>query len=204
MSHTLTHYECIFLTVHRYLTVFFKGYLLTSWVDNSLTPEFAVKCLVPMHKTLGQVSHNPIPDAKKQQTQCDLLKVSQRACWESDQDCWHQVSYGTTRLDHILLPLPFLSIIPLLPSWVLFTKTVFHWEIKGSSSEVYHLSWKGGDDSEITRCLPQGAGPEKWPPAQAECVASGTICSEEEEPVVGEGGSVQALFCVHFQGEWKR
>lgn len=67
-------------------------------------------------------------------------------------------------------------------SWVLFTdylsKTLFDWETEDNSSEVYHLSWRSVDDSEITRCQPQEAGPEEWPPAQAEYVSSGTVSSE--------------------------
>ena len=130
------------------------------------------------------MSHSPTPDPKQQQTQCDLVKVSQRGCWEPDQDCWHQVSYGTTRPDHILLPpYPFLSVIFICcQSWVLSTdylsKTLFDWETEDNSSEAYHLSWRSVDDSEITRCQPQEAGPEEWPPAQAEYVSSGTVCSE--------------------------
>lgn len=58
-----------------------------------------------MLMVLSQANHSYISGPKSiQKTECDLPKVSQRGCQECYQDCWHQVSHGTTSLAHSQLP----------------------------------------------------------------------------------------------------
>lgn len=84
-------------------------------------------------------------------------------------------------------------------SWVLFTdylsKTLSDWETEGNSSEAYHLSWRNVDDSEITRCQPQEAGPEEWPPAQL------NMCLHVQSAVrLGAGGGAGTVLCILPRG----